>query len=70
MVRNLARFLLEKGYRVVGALRRSSRSAIPRLIELKIANDVELVDFHLAEITNIIHTLEKVNPDEIYNLAA
>jgi GDPmannose 4,6-dehydratase len=66
----LAQFLLTKGYRVVGALRRSSRNAIPRLIELKIANDVEFVDFDLAEITNIIRTLEKVQPDEIYNLAA
>jgi GDPmannose 4,6-dehydratase len=66
----LAQFLLAKGYRVVGAQRRSSRSAIPRLIELKIAGDVELVDFDLAEITNIIRTLEKVQPDEIYNLAA
>ena len=31
----LAQFLLAKGYRVVGARRHSSRSAIPRLIELK-----------------------------------
>jgi GDPmannose 4,6-dehydratase len=66
----LAQFLLAKGYRVVGALRRSSRNAVPRLIELKIADDVEFVDFDLAEITNIIRTLEKVKPDEIYNLAA
>ena len=66
----LARFLLAKGYRVVGALRRSSRSTIPRLIELKIAGDVEIVDFDLAEITNIMRMLKKVQPDEIYNLAA
>jgi GDPmannose 4,6-dehydratase len=66
----LAQFLLAKGYRVVGALRHSSRSAVPRLIELKIAGDVEIVDFDLAEITNILRTLEKVQPDEVYNLAA
>ena len=66
----LAQFLLAKGYRVVGGLRRSSRNVVPRLIELKIANDVEIVDFDLAEITNIIRTLEKIQPDEIYNLAA
>src|ERR1700687_5928748 len=66
----LAQLLLAKGYRVVGARRHSSRSAIPRLIELKIASDVEIVDFDLAEITNILRTLEKVQPDEIYNLAA
>jgi GDPmannose 4,6-dehydratase len=66
----LAKFLLEKGYRVVGALRRSSSGAIPRLHELRIANDVAFVDFDLAEITNIMRALEKVKPDEIYNLAA
>jgi GDPmannose 4,6-dehydratase len=66
----LAQLLLAKGYRVVGAVRRTSRGAIPRLIELKIADDVELVDFDLAEITNIMRALEKVKPDEIYNLAA
>ncbi len=66
----LAKFLLEKGYRVVGALRRSSSDTIQRLHELQIANDVALVDFDLAEITNIMRALEKVQPDEIYNLAA
>jgi GDPmannose 4,6-dehydratase len=66
----LARFLLGKGYRVVGALRRSSSGAVSRLDELGIAQHVEFVDFDLAEITNIQRVLERVRPDEIYNLAA
>lgn len=66
----LAKFLLEKGYRVVGALRRSSSDTIQRLHELKIADDVAFVDFDLAEPTNVMRALEKVQPDEIYNLAA
>src|SRR6266567_6740596 len=66
----LAKFLLEKGYRVVGGLRRSSSGAIPRLQELQIAKEVAFVDFDLAEITNIMRALVKVQPDEIYNLAA
>lgn len=66
----LAKFLLEKGYRVVGARRRSSNSALPRLHELRIADEVALVDFDLAELTNIMRALEKVKPNEIYNLAA
>jgi GDPmannose 4,6-dehydratase len=66
----LAQFLLQKGYRVVGGLRRTSGSAVPRLVELRIADDVEMVDFELGEITNIMRALEKVKPDEIYNLAA
>src|SRR4029077_8066447 len=66
----LAKFLLETGYRVVGGLRRSSSGAIPRLRELQIADDIAMVDLDLAELTNIMRMLEKVKPDEIYNLAA
>jgi GDPmannose 4,6-dehydratase len=66
----LAQFLLGKGYRVVGGLRRSARGAIPRLQELGIADAVELVDFELGELTNIMRVLEKAGPDEVYNLAA
>lgn len=66
----LARFLLEKGYRVVGALRRSSSDTSQRLRELGVADKIEFVDFDLAEMTNIQRALERVKPDEIYNLAA
>jgi len=66
----LAQLLLGKGYRVVGGLRRSSRSAVPRLLELEIADDIEIADFDLAELSNIMRTLERVKPDEVYNLAA
>jgi GDPmannose 4,6-dehydratase len=66
----LAQFLLHKGYRVVGGMRRSSTGSITRLQELKISHDIEFVDFDLAEFTNIYRTLDTVKPDEIYNLAA
>jgi GDPmannose 4,6-dehydratase len=66
----LAKFLLENGYRVVGGLRRSSGGSVPRLDELQIADDVAFVDLDLAEMTNIMRALDKVKPDEIYNLAA
>src|SRR5437588_11166889 len=66
----LAKFLLDKGYRVLGARRRSSSDANPRLHELGIARDIEFVDFDLAEMTNILRMLEKTKPDELYNLAA
>lgn len=66
----LAKLLLEKGYRVVGGLRRTSNGSLGRLHALRIADAVELIDFDLAEITNIMRALEKVRPDEVYNLAA
>ena len=66
----LARLLLEKGYRVVGTHRRSSRPSAGRLERLGIADEVELFAMDVLEITNIVRTLEKYQPDEIYNLAA
>lgn len=66
----LANLLLEKGYRVVGATRRTSSSNIWRLQELGISDEVKFVDFDLLEPTNITRTLERTRPDEIYNLAA
>src|SRR5579884_2217405 len=66
----LAKLLLDKGYRVVGALRRTSNGGLPRLAELGVDGDVEIVDFDLAELTNIMRALAKIKPDEVYNLAA
>lgn len=68
----LARLLLEKGYKVFGATRRTSRHStrLPRLVHLGIIDDVELVDFELSEFTNIIRVISEHQPDEVYNLAA
>jgi len=66
----LSKLLLDKGYRVVGGIRRTSTGIIHRLAELGIENDVELVTFDLSEFQNILRLLEKVKPDEFYNLAA
>ncbi|WP_018701142.1 GDP-mannose 4,6-dehydratase [Amorphus coralli] len=66
----LSRLLLEKGYRVVGGIRRTSTGIIHRLAELGIDKDVELVTFDLSEFQNILRLLDKVKPDEFYNLAA
>ncbi|EJW12444.1 GDP-mannose 4,6 dehydratase [Rhodovulum sp. PH10] len=66
----LARLLLEKGYRVVGAMRRNSSTTLGRLAELGIEQDVEITDFELLEDSNIRRTIERLKPDEIYNLAA
>ena len=66
----LARALLGRGYRVIGSHRRNSGATIGRLEELGVARDVELVDMELLEESNIRRVLDKLKPDEIYNLAA
>lgn len=66
----LAQFLLRKGYRVCGAFRRSSTVNLERLDYLGITDKVELVPLDLLDLGNIIRVLEKMQPDEVYNLAA
>jgi GDP-D-mannose dehydratase len=45
--------LLQRGYRVVGAYRRTSGINVGRLDEFGIANDVELIDMELLEESNV-----------------
>ncbi|MEZ0329575.1 MAG: GDP-mannose 4,6-dehydratase [Dissulfuribacterales bacterium] len=66
----LAKLLLEKGYRVYGADRRSGDSSNWRLKELGIDSDVQIVYMDLLELTNVLRTIERIKPDEVYNLAA
>jgi len=68
----LSQFLLEKGYRVIGMLRRSASSDVvgERLRWLGIINDVELVDGDLLDVSGMIRLLQTYKPDEVYNLGA
>ena len=66
----LSKFLIKKGYKVFGALRRTSSINTSRLSYLGVLDDIELVPMDLAEITNIQRLIERIEPDEIYNLAA
>lgn len=66
----LAQLLLEKGYDVYGADRRSGESSNWRLKELEIEKEIKIVHMDLQELTNIMRTIEKIRPDEVYNLAA
>jgi GDPmannose 4,6-dehydratase len=66
----LAQYLIGKGYKVIGAVRRNSNTSTSRLVELRIHDDIEFVDFELNEYSNIQRVLERIQPDEFYNLAA
>jgi GDPmannose 4,6-dehydratase len=68
----LSQFMLQKGYRVVGMMRRSASSDVvgERLRWLGILNEVELVDGNLIDLSSLIRLLQTHRPDEIYNLAA
>ena len=66
----LSKLLLEKGYKVFGVIRRSGSGSLWRHEEFGILDQVEMVNFELLEQINIQRTIEKIQPDEIYNLAA
>ena len=64
----LAELLLELKYEVHGIVRRSSLINTHRID--KIYNDIHLHYGDLTDATNIISVIQKVQPDEIYNLGA
>ena len=71
----LAEFLLEKGYEVHGLKRRSSNfntQRIDHLYQDPHRTDLNLILHYgdLTDSTNIIRIIEKISPDEIYNLGA
>ncbi|TXH39351.1 MAG: GDP-mannose 4,6-dehydratase [Burkholderiaceae bacterium] len=68
----LAQLLLNKGYTVYGAFRRTSSVNFWRLQELDIAQHphLHLVEYDLTDQGASIALVQKIQPDEIYNLAA
>lgn len=66
----LAKFLLEKGYKVYGLLARRATATTWRLTELNVLEKIELLEGDLTDVTSIIRTIEIAEPDEFYNLGA
>jgi GDPmannose 4,6-dehydratase len=64
----LAEFLLTKGYKVYGMVRRSSSEKFERIEHL--AGQVELIQGDLLDPSSLISIVQKCKPQEIYNLAA
>lgn len=75
----LAEFLLEKGYKVHGIMRRSSSFNTGRIEHLYLDEWVrdmkcnKMINLHYGDMTDsssLIRILQQIQPDEIYNLAA
>src|ERR1700674_1567427 len=64
----LAELLLEKGYEVVGMVRRSSTLNFERIAHIQ--DKVTLVAGDLLDEVSIVHLLREYRPHEVYNLAA
>jgi GDPmannose 4,6-dehydratase len=64
----LAEFLLAKGYRVFGTVRRNSTESFERIEHIK--NEIELCEMDLLDQMSILSVVRRVKPRELYNLAA
>ena len=64
----LAEFLLEKGYRVIGMVRRSSTVTFERIEHIQ--DDMEIIQGDLHDQSSLVAIVEEYKPDEVYNLAA
>ncbi|AXT51962.1 GDP-mannose 4,6-dehydratase [Aquimarina sp. BL5] len=68
----LAELLLSKDYEVYGTYRRTSSTNFWRIEELGIENhpNLHLLEYDLIDLSSAYRIIAKVEPDEIYNLAA
>jgi GDPmannose 4,6-dehydratase len=66
----LAEFLLQKGYEVHGTLKRNSVAENQTSRLDSIYDKIKLHYADLTDLSSLISVIQKVNPDEIYNLAA
>lgn len=64
----LAEFLLGKGYKVYGLVRRCSSSNYERINHL--LDKITLVDGDLLDTSSLIRVLQEAKPTEVYNLAS
>ncbi len=64
----LAELLLDKGYRVVGMVRRSSAENFYRIEHIR--ERIELEQADLLDQYSLIDLMRRTRPDEVYNLAA
>ncbi len=65
----LAKFLLDRGYRVTGTSRDAGKADFSNLVHLGIRDKVEIVSLPLTEPQSVRQTVSSISPEEIYNLA-
>lgn len=66
----LSKFLLAKGYNIIGVLRKNKKSNLKNLEYLGVSNKIKFIKMDLLDLPFIIKILENNNIDEIYNFTA
>jgi GDPmannose 4,6-dehydratase len=65
----LAQLLLEKGYEVYGTSRDSQMGSFRNLEQLGITAKVKMMSMAINDFRSVLQVLDRVKPDEIYNLS-
>ncbi len=65
----LSKFLLNKGYEVIGASRDAMASSFVNLNNLGVHDKITTTSMAISDFRSVLQTLDKYHPDEIYNLA-
>ena len=65
----LCKLLLEKGYEVYGGSRDAQNNSFESLNKLGIINNIKFVSITLNDFRSVFQTINRIEPDEIYNLA-
>jgi len=66
----LAKFLLEKDYKVYGLVKRYSNPNLDNIKFLGIENDIDLITGDITDDNCMNHLVKSLRPNEFYNLAA
>jgi GDPmannose 4,6-dehydratase len=66
----LAKFLLEKDYKVYGMLRRSSHTNFSNLDYLEVTDKIEFIEGDMTDESSLFNLIKSNQPTEVYNLAA
>lgn len=65
----LSKFLLERGYKVVGTSRDAQTNGFGNLKRLNVYDEVEKVSMTSTDFRSVLQVISTFEPDEIYNLA-
>ena len=65
----LSKFLLQKGYKVVGSSRDAQVSTFSSLKKLGVRDKIDVVSMSLNDFRSVLQVLSCIKPDEVYNLA-
>ena len=66
----LAKFLLEKGYKVYGLVKRYSNPNFDNMDYLGVTDKIELITGDITDENCMNHLMKSLKPNEVYNLAA